>query len=127
MIVQKNIYSDLPMFISPNPFTGDMSIVKDHSAIQASVKNTILTSIGERPFELSFGTDVYTSLFEQPQLAQFYIESSIRPSISQNEPRIRIQKITYETNSKELNINIEYLIVAINVIDKIRITLQRTR
>jgi phage baseplate assembly protein W len=127
MIVQKNLYSDIPMFISPNPFTGDMSLKKDQNAIQESVKNTILTAVGERPFELTFGTNVYNALFENPQLAQFYVESSVSPVLNDVEPRIRITKFTYDNTEKQLNINIEYLILSIEVLDNVRITLQRTR
>lgn len=127
MLVQKNVYSDLPMFISPNPFTGDISLKKDQTAIQHSVKNIILTAIGERPFDRLFGTDVYNTVFEHPELVEFYLESSINTSVNANEPRVRFDKITYDVNGKEININIEYFILGLDISDRVSITLQRTR
>jgi len=127
MLIQKNIYADLPMFISPNPFTGDLAIKKDQSAIQASFKNIVLTALGERPLEPDFGTDIYNLVFEHPYLAQFYGDSSINPKINKEEPRVRIEKIEYISSGKDLNISIDYFILSLNVRDNVSITIQRTR
>lgn len=115
------------MFITPNPFTGDMSVKKDHNSIRESFRNCVLTAIGERPFDLQFGTDVYNTIFEHPELVEFYFESSVNVSLNRNEPRVRVEKITYETNQREINIMIEYFILSLNVKDTVTITLQRTR
>jgi phage baseplate assembly protein W len=115
------------MFLDKNPFTGDLVLIKDQSAIQQAFKNIILTSPGERPLEYFFGTDIYNIVFEHPQLIQFYAESSINPSVNKNEPRVRIENMSFNTREKEIDINIEYVIPSLNLRDKVTITLQRTR
>ncbi len=127
MIIQKEIYSDLPMFISPNPFTGDLSIKKDQNAIQESVRNIVLTAIGERPFDRSFGTNIYTVLFEQPVLLQFYADSIISVALNTNEPRIRVEEMKFDVTDKLVNVSFTYTIKEIDVVDSLVITLERTR
>ena len=127
MIIQKDIYSDLPMFITPNPFTGDLSIKKDQNAIQESVRNIVLTAIGERPFDRSFGTNIYTVLFEQPVLLQFYADSTISVALNTNEPRIRVEEMKFDVTDKLVTVSITYTIKQIDVVDSLVITLERTR
>lgn len=127
MIIQKDIYSDLPMFITPNPFTGDLSIKKDQNAIQESVRNIVLTAIGERPFDRSFGTNIYTVLFEQPVLLQFYADSIISVALNTNEPRIRVEEMKFDVTDKLVTVSITYTIKQIDVVDSLVITLERTR
>jgi phage baseplate assembly protein W len=127
MIIQKDVYTDLPMFISPNPFTGDLSIKKNQNAIQESVRNIVLTAIGERPFDRSFGTNIYTVLFEQPVLLQFYADSIISVAINTNEPRIRVEEIKFDVTEKLVAVSITYVIKDLDVTDSLVITLERTR
>lgn len=115
------------MFISPNPFTGDLSIKKDQNAIQESVRNIVLTAIGERPFDRSFGTNIYTVLFEQPVLLQFYADSIISVALNTNEPRIRVEEMKFDVTDKLVNVSFTYTIKEIDVVDSLVITLERTR
>lgn len=127
MLKQINLYSDLNFFISKNPFTNDFAIRKDQNAIKQSIKNIVLTSIGERPFDKTFGTTIYNSIFELPYLIEFYCDETIRLAINKYEPRIKIENITYETDNQEVTVNISFFIISLNIKDKVTITLERTR
>jgi hypothetical protein len=127
MIIQKGIYTDIPMFISRNPFTGDLSLKKDQNAIQESVRNIILTTIGERPFDNEFGTNINSILFEHPVMLQFYADGILKLALSSKEPRIRVDNITYDVSYTSVDIVIEYFIISLNVRDRFTITLKRTR
>jgi len=127
MLNQINLYSDLNFFISKNPFTNDIAIRKDQNAIKQSIKNIVLTAIGERPFDKTFGTTVYNSLFELPYLIEFYCDETIRLAINKYEPRIKIDDITYTTNNQEVVISISYFITSLNIKETITINLERTR
>lgn len=127
MLKQINLYSDLNFFISKNPFNNDFAIKKDQNAIKQSIKNIVLTAIGERPFDKNFGTTVYNSLFELPYLIEFYCDETIRLAINKYEPRIKIEDITYATDEQEVVISISYFITSLNIKEIIRINLERTR
>jgi phage baseplate assembly protein W len=127
MLKQTNLYSDLNFFISKNPFTNDFAIKKDQNAIKQSIKNIVLTAIGERPFDKTFGTTIYNSLFELPYLIEFYCDETIRLAINKYEPRIKIEDITYETDNQEVVVSISIYITSLNIKDKVIITLERTR
>jgi len=127
MLKQINLYSDLNFFISKNQFTNDFAIRKDQNAIKQSIKNIVLTAIGERPFDKTFGTTVYNSLFELPYLIEFYCDETIRLAINKYEPRIKIEDITYTTDEQEVVISISYYITSLNIKETITINLERTR
>jgi len=127
MVIQKNLYSDLNFFISKNPFTNDFAIRKDHNAIKQSIKNIVLTNFGERPFLRNFGSDIYNSVFEHPELIQFYVDESLRIAINKFEPRIALIDIVYTTLENTLSIDISYSITSLNVQDTFNIEIARTR
>lgn len=127
MLIQKDVYTDIPMFITRNSFSGDISVKKDQNAIQESVKNTILTVIGERPFERTFGSNVYNYLFENVNRLEFYADDTIRSAIDQNEPRIRIDDIIYDYEEKSVKMTVKYFILKLNLNQTLSVELQRTR
>ena len=64
-MLRKNItYSDIPFFISKNSFTNDLNLVNDLSAIRQSVKNIIMSDLGDRAFDFYFGSGLYSTIFE---------------------------------------------------------------
>ena len=57
-------FADILMSFKRNPFTDDASIVKNDNAIKQAIKNLILTTPGEKPFQPTVGSKVcllYTS------------------------------------------------------------------
>ena len=58
------IYSDFNISFEPNPLSKDLEIVTDEYAVSQSVKDLILTSYYERPFQPSIGSDIRRLLFE---------------------------------------------------------------
>jgi len=127
MIIQKNIYSDLPMFIEPNPFDGDMSIKTDRNAIRESIRNCILTANGERPFEFLFGTNIQSSMFESLDDFKFNADGELATSIYQNDQRIILGKRNYTLSDQTMTISFDYQIKSLNVRESIKISLERTR
>jgi phage baseplate assembly protein W len=127
MVLQKNLYSDLNFFISKNPFTSDFAIRKDNNAIKQSIKNIVLTNFGERPFLRNFGTDIYNSVFEHPELVEFYVDQNLRIAINKYEPRIKLIDIVYTTSDQNVDVEISYSITSLNTIDTFKIEIARTR
>ena len=56
-------FLDLNIALSRNPFTDDISTVKNDNAIKQSVKNLVLTTPGEKPFQPLIGSKINDLLF----------------------------------------------------------------
>ncbi len=61
---QQEYYSDFHMNFEPHPITGDIVRLTNESAVKQSLKNLILTNLGERGFRNGVGGNVSHSLFE---------------------------------------------------------------
>ena len=121
-------FQDIPVGFTKNPFTKDITSVKNDSAIKQAVKNIVLTAPGEKPFQPNFGSTVSQLLFEplDPFLIDA-IQSEILNTLQQPEPRIAITKLEckpdYDDNA--ITVDLEYQIVGLPVIENITFVLQR--
>lgn len=121
-------FSDLLISMSKNPFTSDVSSVKNDNAIKQSIKNLVLTSPGEKPFQPLVGSRVNNLLFEPLDgFTADAIRDEIINTINQYEPRVELTQIDvtpiYEGN--KLNVTIEYRIVGLPIVETISFVLQR--
>ena len=64
MPLQNREYWDLDLNMTVNPVNGDLRTLHNDYAIKRAVRNIVLTQVGERHFNTTFGTDVKGSLFE---------------------------------------------------------------
>jgi|LauGreDrversion4_2_1035121.scaffolds.fasta_scaffold05831_6 phage baseplate assembly protein W len=128
MQIITNNFSDLPMFLSKNFFTRDINLKKDSLAIKDSVKNIVLTRVGERPFDLSFTGYVYDLLFENvidSQMIQYKVHLS--NIIGVYEPRVEVTDVLIQSNDKTVTVEIIYNIKSLDRTDSIEISMERTR
>lgn len=126
----RSIFSDLPMFLSKNSFTGDFNVKKDLSSIREAVKNIVLTNLGERAFDFNFGGNIYGLLFEliQDKYRLSGIRIDLANMINRYDTRVDVKNINFSYNDpKVINITIEYSIVSLNTTDKLVIKLERSR
>lgn len=131
MITKKQIYSDIPFFITPNPFTGDFNLVKDLGAIRQSLKNIILSNQGERPFDFLFGASLYKNLFENltPELI-LSTQSRIATNVKRYDSRVDITEIRLfksETVDYTIDVYIFYEIPDLGIKDTLTIAVTRDR
>ena len=61
-------FKDLAVSMNANPSTKDFGAVKNERAISQSVRNLLLTTFGERPFQPQIGSRDKRLLFEQCDL-----------------------------------------------------------
>jgi phage baseplate assembly protein W len=128
MKIFKNVYSDIPMFFSKNSFTGDLNLKKDGIAIKESIKNLILTTEYERPFDSEFGTPVGNGLFDNPYDFAFYVENAIAAVITRYESRVELNSINSTfNNDKTVSVNIRYTIREFKLEDNIKLIVERAR
>jgi len=99
-------FSDIDFNFTRNPITNDESILIDDAAIKASLRNLILTDMGERPFNSKLGSSIRSLLFEpaSPIIAS-ELESRIRNVIRNYEPRVVLLRVevTLDNDANSFN------------------------
>jgi phage baseplate assembly protein W len=102
----------LGFFAHPN--TGKLTKKVNRDAIRQSVKSLILTDYYERPFKPNIGCGIRYYLFElfSPAVKQ-QMESAIRETIANHEPRADIVEVLVEER-QELNalvVSVAFMII----------------
>jgi len=111
-------FLDLSASWQNNPLSNDLITLKNENAIARSVRNLILTTQGERPFQPVLGSNVNNLLFENmDKLTAAALKDEIRNTIENYEPRVEIEEIIVDPNfeNNEFNVTIQYYIVGIDV------------
>ena len=101
-----------------NPLSNDLIGLKNENAIARSVRNLILTTQGERPFQPVLGSNVNNLLFDNmDKLTASALKDEIRNTIENYEPRVELEDIIVDPNfdNNEFNVTIQYYIVGIDV------------
>ena len=101
MAVQRTsrAFRDISLSFRPHPVTGDLPILRNENAIIRSIRNLIETIPNERFFNSTIGSDVRSSLFDNPTIGT---EIRIKDQI---ESTIR----TYEDRVENLLIEVDFL------------------
>lgn len=107
-------YSDFDLSFTPHPMTGDLIIRKDAKAVIQSIRNILMTRIGELGFEENFGSNMPTVLFDliDPNL-QYTLEDRIKWAINTYEPRADIDfvEVDVDRENNSISANIQFYIL----------------
>jgi len=124
-------FKDISMSFQYNPLNNDLIAIKNETAISRSIRNIVFTLPGEKFFNENFGSTVSRVLFENvDEISASSIESQIRTSINNYEPRVSLISVTaypdYDNNS--FDVTITYNIIGIDVpAQQLEFVLQPTR
>lgn len=124
------IFTDLDLNFIAHPINRDISKKYDEVAIKQSLKNLIMTLNYERPFHPEIGSQVRHLLFEPVSpVTQNMLESAIRDTINNFEPRVNLVKVEVRFNNDN---NAVYIVVVFKIVNTekplmVDFTLQRTR
>ena len=103
IVSRKKGYSDLDLRLKVHPTFGDIIPLKDIDAVKQSVKNLVLTSKGDRPFQPWLGSGLRDLLFEPADnITMVGIKQEIQEVILKYEPRTKINSISID-HREELN------------------------
>tara|TARA_B100000131_G_scaffold233492_1_gene225377 strand:- start:4336 stop:4755 length:420 start_codon:yes stop_codon:yes gene_type:complete len=121
-------FKDIGMAFSRNASTDDVGVVKNDNAIKQALRNLILTTPGEKPFDLLVGCRVREMLFEplDPFVADA-IRDEIINTIGQFEPRVQLVDVAVQAfpDGNKLAVTVEYQIVGIPIVETVNFILQR--
>ena len=124
------IYKDLNMSFTKNPATKDVARLFDVQAIKRSVKNIIVTTKDERPFNPDFGCNLRGFLFEnitEPLLV--IIKDRVAMAIEKYEPRVSVEDVVVKNDIDKngINIQVSFLINGVEAPVTVSTFLQRVR
>ena len=91
---QNRQFVDLDLNFKRNPITNDVVSKKGQNAIKQSIKNLVLTRIGEKLFNPLVGSYVYNLLFDNivPETT-IALQTSIEDVINTYEPRAIVNQV----------------------------------
>ncbi|ADO98488.1 baseplate wedge subunit [Cyanophage S-TIM4] len=121
-------FTDLSLGMVKNANTQDVAVVKNDNAIKQAIKNLIMTTPGEKPFQPLVGSNISKLLFEPlDDFTSDAIKQEIINTINRFEPRVRLTGVRvqprYDRNT--FNVTIVFKIVGIPINETIEFVLQR--
>jgi phage baseplate assembly protein W len=107
-------YKDLDLNFLVHPVRKDINKTTNQMAVINSIKNIILTSHYEKPFNPDFGSNVRNLLFENLDIiTASALEREIEQTISNFEPRVRVISVRAipDFNNNGFSIQMEFYII----------------
>ena len=124
------IYKDFSLFFTPNPVTGDVTMVTDVQDIKRSVRNLVLTNRFDHPFHPEIASNVRDLLFEQfTPITQTLVRNRIEEVLENYEPRVELQNVAVDDDQdgNRLVVDIYFYIVGVTGPQVVQTFLQRVR
>ena len=131
--VDTYIYKDLSLFFTPNPVSGDVTMVTDVQAIKRSVRNLVMTNRFEKPFHPEVASHVRDLLFERFTPITFnLLRNRIETVLANYEPRVSVTDVEIDDSGQamdnnELNVRIFFTLKNDPQIQSVDILLERIR
>lgn len=122
-------YLDFFNSFSPHPDTGQLLMKTEDRVISQSIRNLILTNLGERPFENDIGGNIRALLFEPfDNYTDILITNYVKQILLQ-EPRALINHVVVKSDeiTNSVVIHIEYIFSTSAAPVRLAITLSRVR
>lgn len=130
LVVSRNVdYSDLDLVFETNT-RGDVYRKLDAAAVRQSVKNIILTELGDKPFRPKFGTNIRSLLFENfSSTTKYDVDLRIRAAIKNREPRALVEDVIVVDREEEnaLLATIIFRVINTQELITLNVTLSRLR
>lgn len=107
-------FVDISLSFEPNPLTGDLSTITNERAINNSIKNLVLISPNEVPFNRNVGSTVAYLMFDMcDDPTAGLLRDEIERTIKFNEPRVTVEEIFVkaEPESNQFVCTVKYKIV----------------
>lgn len=114
------IYSDFHNSFEINPLTGFLARTTNEEAVRQSVKNILLTDVGERFYDSNKGSKLKHYLFENvdPMTVEM-LKMEIRNTIAAYEPRAIINDVRINENVDGNSYDVTIVFSVININDQL--------
>ena len=130
IISSRNVsYKDVDLSFSAKP-SGDIYKKTDAAAVKQAVKNLLLTSEGEKPFNPNFGSNLNSALFSlDTEFDPEYVQNLIYDAITNYEPRASVLSVAVQMQSdyNALDASVEFQVVNTKEIVTLNVSIARVR
>lgn len=108
-------YSDVNSLMQAHPNTKDISVIENEDSVKNAIRNILLTRKGERFFNPSFGSGIYSVLFENMSPAtEGDLRTIINNALENYEPRANVLKLEVSPYPDENGVVITLVFSVIN-------------
>ena len=132
--VDTYIYKDLSLYFTPNPVSGDVTMVTDVQDIKRSVRNLVMTNRFEKPFHPEVASHVRDLLFEPfSPVTINLLRNRIETVLTNYEPRVTLTDVEVEDpdfqmmDNNTLNVRIFFTLKNDPEIQTVDVLLERLR
>ena len=129
LTTQKRTYKDIDLSFAKKT-TGEIFKKTDAAAVKQAVKNVLLTSRLEKPFNPDFGAGLNRFLFDlNTDFDRFEVEDAIVSTLARTEPRARVIDIDSVILPDEhtVNITVKFRVLSTDTIEQVTVSLTRLR
>lgn len=124
----KEIYSDFLDNFDKNPLTGFLARVTNEDAVKQSLKNIVLTSVGERFYDSRKGSKIRASLFDLLDPTNIeVIQIQLREAILAYEPRAVLRDIRLQEMADMNSYAVTIIFSVINIPEAFELTVNLKR
>ena len=130
IVSRRKQYSDLDLSLIPHPNKKDIIPLTDVDAVRNAVKNLVLTSPYERPFQPELGSKIKSLLFELADAnTEFLLTTYIKDVIKNYEPRVNEVYVNVEddADNNAYYITVSFNVISVNTTTDIKLYLERIR
>lgn len=127
-LIKQRVYSDITSEFVIHPNKKDVVLNENEDAVKESIRNILRTRRGERFYNPSFGSDIYSILFENftPQ-TEVQLRNYIETSIDNFEPRAKLISVDLTPYPDENGYSISIVFSVINRTDPVQLELLLNR
>jgi phage baseplate assembly protein W len=129
-IQKQEYFSDFLNNFDSHPINNSLAKVSNENSVKQSIRNLILTNLGERLFQPTIGSNIIHALFEHNDvITAENINSFVKSTINQNEPRATLLSVKVFPNQDyySFNVNIIFSLINSNVPIQLNVILKRVR
>ena len=126
---QARTYKDIDLSFAKKT-TGEIFKKTDAAAVKQAVKNVLLTSRLEKPFNPDFGAGLNRFLFDlDTTFDRFEVEDAIVSTLARVEPRARVIDIdaVILADDYTVNITVKFRVLSTDTIEQVTVSLTRLR
>jgi len=128
IITSKTItYKDVDLTFEKST-SGDVYKKSDAAAVKQAIKNLLLTSKTEKPFNPSFGGNLYSSLFSlSTDYTPSEIKENIKTTIRNFEPRARVLRVDVVSRPDTHSLLVTVRFQVVNTVESIELNVDIAR
>lgn len=126
----RELFSDFLTNLDAHPITKQLARTVDVDSVAQSIRNLVLTNLGERPFQPNLGSSVRAALFEPAdEITATRITEAVRNVIEYSETRAQLLdvSVTLGPNDNTMVVTIIFSVINSREPQRLDILLKRVR